>query len=345
MDPLSQAAIGAAAAQSGSKVSTLRHALWIGALAGMAPDLDVLIQSDIDPLLALEYHRQFTHSLLFVPVGSLICACVFYPLVRQHLTFKRVWFFAALGYGTHGLLDACTTYGTQLLWPLTDARFAWHNVSVIDPLFTVPLLMFLLISAVRRRPRLAVYGLCWALSYLGFGLVQHHRALSVAEQIVSHRQHEPIRLEVKPGFANLLVWKALYEYEGRYYVDAVRVGFTSTYFPGESAAKFNVARDFPFLAPTSQQAKDIERFRWFSDDWLALDDADPSLIVDMRYSQLPNAIRGLWGITVAADKPDAAHVDWVVQRETGAEELRAFWQQLLGEGAQTIPSTAAPAAL
>ena len=345
MDPLSQAAIGAAAAQSGSKVSTLRHALWIGALAGMAPDLDVLIQSDTDPLLALEYHRQFTHSLLFVPVGALLCACVFYPLVRQHLTFKRVWFFAALGYGTHGLLDACTTYGTQLLWPLTDARFAWHNVSVIDPLFTLPLLMFLLISAVRRRPRLAVYGLCWALSYLGFGLVQHQRALSVAEQIVSHRQHEPIRLEVKPGFANLLVWKALYEYEGRYYVDAVRAGFTSTYFPGESAAKFNVARDFPFLAPTSQQAKDIERFRWFSDDWLALDDADPSLIVDMRYSQLPNAINGLWGISVAADKPDAAHVDWVVQRETGAEELRAFWQQLLGEGAQTIPSTAAPAAL
>ena len=345
MDPLSQAAIGAAAAQSGSKVSTLRHAFWIGALAGMAPDLDVLIQSDTDPLLALEYHRQFTHSLLFVPVGALICACVFYPLVRQHLTFKRVWFFAALGYGTHGLLDACTTYGTQLLWPLTDARFAWHNVSVIDPLFTLPLLMFLLISAVRRRPRLAVYGLCWALSYLGFGLVQHQRALSVAEQIVSHRQHEPIRLEVKPGFANLLVWKALYEYEGRYYVDAVRAGFTSTYFPGESAAKFNVARDFPFLAPTSQQAKDIERFRWFSDDWLALDDADPSLIVDMRYSQLPNAINGLWGISVAADKPDAAHVDWVVQRETGAEELRAFWQQLLGEGAQTIPSTAAPAAL
>ena len=61
MDPLSQAAIGAAAAQSGSRASTLRHALWIGALAGMAPDLDVLIQSNTDPLLALEYHRQFTH--------------------------------------------------------------------------------------------------------------------------------------------------------------------------------------------------------------------------------------------------------------------------------------------
>ena len=333
MDPLSQAAIGAAAAQSGSKVSTLRHALWIGALAGMAPDLDVLIQSDIDPLLALEYHRQFTHSLLFVPVGALICACVFYPLVRQRLTFKRVWFFAALGYGTHGLLDACTTYGTQLLWPLTDARFAWHNVSVIDPLFTLPLLMFLLISAVRRQPRLAVYGLCWAMSYLGFGLVQHQRALSAAESIVSHRQHEPIRLEVKPGFANLLVWKALYEFEDRYYVDAVRVGITPTYFPGESAVKFDVVRDFPFLAPTSQQAKDIERFRWFSDDWLALDDEDAAMIVDMRYSQIPNTIKGLWGIKVLPGKAKSEHVKWTVQRETGAEELSLFWAQLMGRGA------------
>ena len=94
MDPLSQAAIGAAAAQSGSKASTMRHALWIGALAGMAPDLDVLIQSNTDPLLALEYHRQFTHSLFFslsarwsvrassIPWSGSVCllgACGFSP--------------------------------------------------------------------------------------------------------------------------------------------------------------------------------------------------------------------------------------------------------------------------
>ncbi|MDA8555727.1 metal-dependent hydrolase, partial [Luminiphilus sp.] len=59
MDPLSQAAIGAAASQSGSSGANIRHALWIGALAGMAPDLDVFIRSDQDPLLFLEYHRQF----------------------------------------------------------------------------------------------------------------------------------------------------------------------------------------------------------------------------------------------------------------------------------------------
>jgi inner membrane protein len=168
-------------------------------------------------------------------------------------------------------------------------------------------------------------------------VVHHQRELSVAESIVSHRQHSPIRLEVKPGFANLLVWKALYEYEGRYYVDAVRVGVTPTYFPGESAAKFNAARDFPFLTPTSQQAKDIERFRWFSDDWLALDDEDAAMIVDMRYSQIPNAIKGLWGIKVQPGKAEDKHVEWTVQRETGAEELSLFWAQLMGRDSVPEP--------
>ena len=167
--------------------------------------------------------------------------------------------------------------------------------------------------------------------------MQHHRALSAAESIVNHRQHEPTRLEVKPGFANLLVWKALYEYEDRYYVDAVRVGANPTYFPGESAAKFNASHDFPFLTSTSQQAKDIERFRWFSDDWLALDDEDAAMIVDMRYSQIPNAIKGLWGIRVQAEKDETEHVDWTVQRETGAEELNVFWAQLMGRGAVPLP--------
>ena len=337
MDPLSQAALGAAAAQSGSVARVTRHALWIGALSGMAPDLDVFIRSDVDPLLALEYHRQFTHSLLFIPIGSLICAIVFYPLVRAQLHFKQVWLFAALGYGTHGQLDACTTYGTQLLWPLTNARFAWHNISVIDPLLTLPLVALLITAAARRQSRLAVIGLCWVISYLSLGVVQHQRALVAAEQIVASREHEPVRLEVKPGFANLLVWRAIYEFGGRYYVDGIRVGIRPSYFPGESVAKLSVIADFPWLNPDSQQARDIERFRWFSDNWLALDNNNERLIVDMRYSQIPNAIKGLWGIELRPNATTTDHVDWRAQRSTGRQELATFSNQLLGHGAQALP--------
>jgi inner membrane protein len=94
----------------------------------------------------------------------------------------------------------------------------------------------------------------------------------------------------------------------RYYVDAVRAGLTPTYFPGRISGQIQCSPRFPFLTPTSQQAKDIERFRWFSDDWLALDDEDAAMIVDMRYSQIPNAIKGLWGIKALQAKADTEHV-------------------------------------
>ncbi|MCV5224382.1 metal-dependent hydrolase, partial [Escherichia coli] len=80
----------------------------LGVASGMAPDLDVLIRSSSDPLLFLEYHRHLTHSLLFIPFGSFLCALVLYPLFakRRELNFQQSWFYCALGYSTHALLDA-----------------------------------------------------------------------------------------------------------------------------------------------------------------------------------------------------------------------------------------------
>ena len=90
MDPVSQGALGAAAALVVAKPDQIRSAAMLGALAGMAPDLDVFIRSSADPLLFLEYHRQFTHALVFIPVGALICALVLGPLVRGRPPGGRV---------------------------------------------------------------------------------------------------------------------------------------------------------------------------------------------------------------------------------------------------------------
>ena len=117
MDPLSQGTVGAAFAQSVSNKNNIFKIGFIGFLAGLTPDLDVLIQSSTDPILSLEYHRQFTHSLFFIPFGSLIVALLIFPLVKRSMGFKTVYLASLLGYATHGLLDACTSYGTQLFWP------------------------------------------------------------------------------------------------------------------------------------------------------------------------------------------------------------------------------------
>lgn len=333
MDPLSQAALGAVAPQSivgkttRDSLGLLRIGI-IGALAGMAPDLDVLIQSSTDPLLQLEYHRQFTHSLIFIPFGATLCALAFWSFVRNHMSYRRVWLIALLGYGTHGLLDACTTYGTMLLWPFSHARIAWHNISVIDPLLTLPLLAFVITAGLRQSAFAARCGLAWSLLYLSLGILQEHRAASVGEALAEHRGHHGARVSAKPSIGNTLLWKTVYEYNGYFWVDAVRVGSSATIIEGDHVARLDIKSQFPWLDPDSQQARDLERFRWFSDDHLAVDKEDPLLVVDMRYSQLPNEIKGLWGIRLNPDASNTAHIYWVTRRSADSARFAQLWAML-----------------
>jgi inner membrane protein len=87
---------------------------------------------------------------------------------------------------------------------------------------------------------------------------------------------------------------------------------------------------FPWLDPNSQQARDVERFRWFSNDYLAVDRDDPFLIVDMRYSHLPNEIKGLWGIRLDPDASPNEHVTWIARRSADSERFEQLWSMLKG---------------
>ncbi len=331
MDPISQGALGAAAAQTVATRERMVAVTWFGALAGMAPDLDVLIQSPTDPLLFLEFHRHFTHALVFIPVGALIVSAALFKLIRHPLSFRHAYLACLMGYATHALLDSCTSYGTQLFWPFSNMRIAWNNVSVVDPLFTLPLLACVLYAAWNNRPRVAIYGLAWALFYLAFGVVQLHRASASAEALAASRGHEPQRLTMKPSFANLVIWKSIYEHEGYYYVDGIRTGLNTSWCPGERVVKLDIPRHLPTLTPDSQQARDIERFRWFSDDYLAFYDGN---VVDMRYSMVPNQVDPMWGITVDPSKPVSAHISWFSRREMDPAKRRAFGNMLIGSGCE-----------
>ena len=141
MDPITQGTVGAAFAQSTANKNNILRIGVIGFIAGLAPDLDVLIRSSNDPILFLEYHRQFSHSLFFIPFGSLVVTLLVFPLVKKSMSLKSVYIPSFLGYATHGLLDACTSYGTQLFWPFSNERVTWNNISIVDPLFTIPILL------------------------------------------------------------------------------------------------------------------------------------------------------------------------------------------------------------
>ena len=302
MDPLSQAVTGAALAGCFSKNKTIRPALLLGAFAGMAPDLDVFFRSATDPLMALEYHRHFTHSLAFSPIGGLIVAAFFWmlPWIRNRLSFKQAWFFSFLGVFTHGLLDSCTGYGTHLLWPFTQARESWNNIGIIDLAYTLPVLALIIMASVRRKANDAYAAMIWMLAYLAFGFWQQNRAHIVAANWLADNQISHERLTIRPTISNLWLWRVLYKDNAtsRWQAHALYVPYWSneaSIIKGESATIYT--NDTP---AGTQTHTDIERFNFFSDGYLSKHVRfDGSWwIGDARYGLTPDSAQPLWGIEI-----------------------------------------------
>ena len=330
MDPLSQGTVGAAFAQSTANKNNIFKIGVIGFLAGLAPDLDVLIRSSNDPILFLEYHRQFTHSLFFIPFGSLIIALLIFPLLKRSMGFKTVYLASLLGYATHGLLDACTSYGTQLFWPFSNERVTWNNISIIDPLFTIPILIFVG-TAIKTRKRLfSFFAIGWAAFYLSLGFVQYERTLSTAIELAHSRGHNAERLTLKPSFGNLILWKSIYQHEEKFYVDAIRTVRSSTWCSGENIRMFDYQQHLPDLDEDSQQKKDIERFRWFSQDYLGFDE-EKNLVTDVRYSMIPNQITPMWGLVIDDQQDVNEHAIWWTSRSLEQSQLDLFKEMLSGK--------------
>ena len=300
MDVVTQGVIGAALAQACAPAERQRIAALAGAVGGLLPDADVLIRSAEDPLLGLEFHRHFTHSLVAIPFGGLLAATLVWLLLRLRVPWRRLVLPATLGWATHGLLDACTSYGTHLTWPFDDERAAWNVISILDPLFTLPLLWGCIRGA-RRRTRLApAVGLGGALAYLGLCTVQHARAVVLQGKLWHARGHQPIRPEVKPSILNNLVFRSFYEWEGEYWVDAIRVPWwgAMSVHEGERHPVLDAESLIERFELDEVQRRDLERFRHFSDGFLIEDRRHAGVVGDFRYAAVPDSVAPLWGIRV-----------------------------------------------
>src|SRR3989338_3611055 len=334
MDILTHGLLGGTLAQSCSRKSETRVATIVGFLAALLADADALIRSTADPLLTLEYHRQFTHSLIFIPVGALLASLILWPVFKvfgQPFGFRRIYLYALLGCATSGLLDACTSYGTHLLWPFTDTRIAWSIVSIFDPLFSLILAAAMLVGLRWRKTLPARIGLLLAAAYLSIGWFQHQRAENAMRAIVMQRGHEAEKLTVKPTMGNLLLWRSIYRSAGTYHIDAVRAGPGGAVrvYPGNMVRAFNLSHDMPGLSPASTLHQDIWLFDPFSDGYLALHPDDPGLLGDVRYAMLPTSIRPLWGIRLDMRHPEA-HVQFEISRRMPGQEIGQFIGMLRG---------------
>jgi inner membrane protein len=219
MDSLTQIILGAAVGEVvlGKKVGN--KAMLYGAIAGTIPDLDVLATQFTDTVTAISIHRGFTHSIFF----SVLFAPVLGGLVSRYEKYKdfKGWswlFFWA--FVTHPILDSFTTWGTQLFWPF-DLRLSFTTIFVVDPLYTVPFLVFLILAIRQKRTakKRAFYnkmGLIVSSSYLVLTFCLKGIAFSQFESALEAQHIDYVQMDTRPATLNTILWNANVEVEGAY---------------------------------------------------------------------------------------------------------------------------------
>jgi inner membrane protein len=213
MDSLTQIVLGAAVGEAvlGRKVGN--KAMLYGAIAGTIPDLDVLARYFVDTVTATEWHRGFSHSIFFSVLFAPIFGWIFWKVnPKATATFKDWSWLMFWGLFTHPVLDAFTTWGTQLFWPF-NTRLAFQNIFVIDPLYTLPFLVFLVLTmfqnrASSKRKKYNYYGLFISSAYLLITLILKGFAY---KQFTNNLEEQSIiyqEIDIRPAPFNTILWTA-----------------------------------------------------------------------------------------------------------------------------------------
>jgi len=282
MDSLTQIVLGASVGEAvlGKKVGN--KALLYGAIAGTIPDLDVLSRNFTDTVTAIEWHRGFSHSiffsLLFAPIFGWMISRIERKSDATWNDWSKLMFW---GLFTHPILDAFTTWGTQLFWPF-DLRLAFQNIFVIDPLYTLPFLLFLILVIFQnrtssKRSRYNRLGLLISSSYLMLtlilkGISYKKFAHSLEEQGIAY-----ISMDTRPTPFNSILWAANIETE-----DAYLMGFYS-FFDSRPIRFSSYPKNHELLGHLASHEK-IERLRRIVQGWYTITKKNNQLFFnDLRF--------------------------------------------------------------
>jgi len=331
MDTITQGILGAAASQAVMTRRLPRGAGLIGAIGGMLPDLDIFIRSSSDPTVSMFFHRHFTHSLIFIPIGGMIAALPFLWMERFKNQKKDVILAAILGYATHGLLDLFTSYGTQLYWPFSHHRVSLDWIAIVDPIYTLILAVGIFLTARSKGMRPARLALLFSTLYIFFGGWQHHRAIEAQTQLAVMRKQSIERARVFPAPGSLLLWHSLYQANGRFYADGIRIPWfgPSLILPGQSTDATSY-EELPLKAQMNPETmRRVQIFYWFADGFIAPVAEGSNAIGDLRYTISTENLAPLWGLQF--DPETGMATQWSASRINRDNYRRLLREIVLGD--------------
>ncbi len=289
MDSITQAALGAAIGEAtlGKKIGN-RAIIW-GALFGTIPDLDIIFAPLLDNAQDLAFHRGGSHSLLLMVIVSLALAKPLAKLwIKEKVSPLRAGTFVFLAWLTHVLIDCFTIYGTSVLWPFSSVRVGFNNLFIIDPLYTLPLLVSLIWLAFYRtkkqqpkRTRILNWGLGLSSGYVVLSFALKFYASHSFDADLARRSIEYNRRIEAPTAFNTLLWRSIVERE-----DEIWVGYRSVFDMPSKPIRWTVyPRQKEIVAPFANE-REVQTLDWFSQGWwIARPHAHGIWIADMRFGE------------------------------------------------------------
>ncbi len=247
--------------------------------------------------------RQGDHPLWwFLVVSGALFVYLIYRLYRYYVirdlempkaNYKEWYWLFFLALATHWLLDCFTAFGTQIFQPFSSYRVAFNNISVVDPFYTLPFLLFMILVAGTRRntSRRTLY------KNLGLGISSFYMLLTIAnkfhvdhvfDQALLHRNIKATRSSAGPTLLNNFLWSCVAEDENNFYA-----GRYSIFDRDPNLDFLNTLPKNDSLEQIWAQNKDYRTLKWFSNGYLGTFVTDSmAYLSDLRYGGFTDTITG-----------------------------------------------------
>jgi len=293
MDLVTQGLLGAIIGQAGFQRRLGKRAILWGGFIGLLPDADVIVAKCVSNPMAMELiHRGLTHSLFFALVFAAPLGIGLHRIdhwfnpkrdVRARSEQIRTWsylcFWALI---THPLLDLFTTFGTQLLAPFSDHRFALSAIPIIDPAYSVPLMISILVGLIapRKSPIVSSITLFLTSAYLVLGIAQHNNALGVARSFCAQNHLRCSRIEAFPLLPTL--------FAQRLWVQTNDTVYVSEYSTWTKKCKPWVAQAITKIPDHIREHQAFKTYDWFTNGIFVTkgQTAHGFCVIDSRYGSL-----------------------------------------------------------
>lgn len=290
MDTVTQMALGAAIGEAtlGRRVGN-KAIVWSAIVAGI-PDLDILVPFD-DVIKSFTYHRSVTHSLLVLALTTPLVVWLITRIHPREIHNRNRWLLTIfLAFASHPLLDCFTAYGTQIFWPLPMSPVAWSSIFIIDPIYSLPMLVGVICALVMSRETdrghlISRYGLIVSSIYLGWTVTAKTIAESSFEKALREQNISYTQIFTTPSAFNSLLWRAVARadsayYEGYYSVFDTGENIRFQRYPSEDALLANLEDHWP-----------VERLKWFTLGFYSISRLQQDIIIsDLRMGIEPHYV-------------------------------------------------------